>query len=160
VYDSINVNAGATLTLEEGVYVVTELDGFRVRNGGQVVGVGATIYLACENYPTPCDGPGANFRLDTTGQFRAAPLATGKYAGLSIFADPGNTRPTQLFGDVHLTGALYAASSQLRISVTADVQVDALVVVDRLRSTSLTPFRVRYNPSLPLPGVGVPVLIR
>jgi hypothetical protein len=164
VYDSINVNAGATLTLEEGVYVVTELDGFRVRNGGRVVGVGdgdgATIYLACQDYPTPCDGPGARFRLDNGGQFLAGPPATGEYAGLSIFADPGNTRPTQLLGDLHLTGALYAASSQLRLSLTADVQVDSLVVVDRLRSASLAPFRVNYDPSLPLPGVGVPVLIR
>ena len=58
-----------------------------------MLGGGATIYLACEDYPAPCDNElGARFRLDDGGEFLASPPATGEYAGLSIFADPGNTR--------------------------------------------------------------------
>ncbi len=119
MYDSITVNDGATLTLDEGVYVVTEFSpsvpGFRVMNGGRVESTGGvTIYLACEDYPTPCDGDaGSRFRLDDGGEFVASPPATGEYAGLSIFADPGNTRSMQLRGPVNLTGAVYAASAPL-----------------------------------------------
>jgi Putative Flp pilus-assembly TadE/G-like len=111
VYRSIDVRSG-TLTLEEdGVYVITdfvpgnpEFPRFVVRNGGRVEGDGATIYLACPSYPTPCAGPGARFRLESGGQFVVDPPSTGEYAGLSIFADKGNTRSIQLLGGVTLRG--------------------------------------------------------
>ena len=162
IYDSINVDVGGFLTLEEGVYVVTEPAGFRVRNGGQVLeGDGATIYLACSDYPAPCDNElGARFRLDDGSQFQASPPASGDYAGLSIFADRGNTRSTLLFGDVDLAGAVYTASSRLRVFSTSGVQIDSLLVVDRLQSANLDTLEVNYDPSDPLPGVGVPVLIQ
>ncbi|HJW63098.1 MAG TPA: hypothetical protein VJ849_06325, partial [Actinomycetes bacterium] len=162
VYDSINVDAGGDLTLEEGVYVVTEPAGFRVRNGGQVLssGDGVTIYLACSDYPVSCDNElGARFRLDDGGQFLASPPASGEYEGLSIFADRGNTRSTLLFGDVDLA-AVYTASSRLRVFSTSGVQIDSLLVVDRLQSINLDTLEVHYDPSDPLPGVGVPVLIQ
>jgi hypothetical protein len=168
VYERITVRGGATLTLEEGVYVVTDFStldpfhtGFRVLDGGRVqsTGDGVTIYLACEDYPTPCDGAGTRFRLDPGSEFLASPPATGEYAGLSVFADPGNTRSQQLRGAVTLAGAVYAASARLIVFSTADVQVDSLVVVDRLTAASAFPLRVNYDPSLPIFGYGVPVLI-
>jgi hypothetical protein len=163
VYDSINVDSGGDLTLEEGVYVVTEPAGFRVRNNGQVDsdGDGVIIYLACSDYPAPCDNElGARFRLDDGGQFEASPPASGEYAGLSIFADRGNARSTLLFGDVDLDGAVYTASSRLRVFSTSAVQINSLLVVDRLQSINLDTLRVIYDPSVPLPGVGRPVLIQ
>jgi hypothetical protein len=81
------------------------------------------------------------------------------YAGLSVFADQGNTRSQQLRGDVTLTGAVYAASARLAVFPTADVQVESLVVVDRLTAASLLPLVVDYDPSLDIFGYGVPVLI-
>ena len=166
VYEHITVHDGATLTLAAGVYVVTDFSpadpGFRVLDGGRVesTGDGVTIYLACRDYPTPCDGDaGARFRLDDGSEFVASPPATGEYAGLSVFADPGNTRSQQLRGNVTLAGAVYAASARLVIFATGDVQVDSLVVVDRLTAGNLlTPLRVNYDPSLPIFGYGVPVL--
>jgi hypothetical protein len=163
VYDSINVDSGGVLTLEEGVYVVTEPAGFRVRNNGQVDsdGDGVTIYLACSDYPEPCDNePGARFQLDPDGDFRARPPASGEYAGLSIFADRGNSTSTLLLGDLDLDGAMYTAGSRLQVFSTSTVQINSLLVVDRLQSVNLETLRVVYNPSVPLPGVGVPVLIQ
>jgi Putative Flp pilus-assembly TadE/G-like len=164
VYESITVNDGATLTLEEGVYVVTDFSpstpGFRVNSGGRVEGEGATIYLACEGYPAPCDGDaGTRFRLDPGSEFDVSPPTSGAYAGLSIFADSGNTRSQQLRGDVTLAGAVYAASARLVVFLTANVQVDSLVAVDRLTAASLDTLRVNYDPSLSIFGYGVPVLI-
>jgi hypothetical protein len=117
--------------------------------------------MACADYPAPCDGDaGAGFRLDDGSEFEASPPATGDYAGLSIFADPGNTRSQQLRGDVDLTGGVYAASARLVVFLTAAVQVDSLLVVDGLTTSNLAPLRVSYDPSLPIFGVGVPVLIQ
>jgi hypothetical protein len=159
VYPSIDVRSG-TLTLQAGVYVVTDFTGFTVRTGGRVVGNGATIYLACGAYPTPCGGSGARFRLENGGQFQVSPPATGEYAGLSIFADPGNTRTMRLLGPVHLTGAVYAAAGRLLVDSPGAVQVDALVAVDRLLKAGTGALQVNYDPSSPLIGIGRPVLIR
>jgi hypothetical protein len=159
IYPSIDVQSG-TLTLEAGVYVVTDSSGFTVRTGGRVVGNGATIYLACGAYPTPCGGSGARFRLENGGQFQVSPPTTGEYAGLSIFADPGNTRTMRLLGPVHLTGAVYAAAGRLLVDSPGTVQIDALVAVDRLLQAGTGALQVNYDLSSPLIGIGRPVLIR
>jgi Putative Flp pilus-assembly TadE/G-like len=160
VYRGIDVPSGATLTLEEGVYVITEFPGFRVRDGGRVEGAGATIYLACEDYPTPCAGGGARFRVDATGEYEVDPPAAGDYAGVSVFADRGNTTSMLVLGDVTLNGAVYLASARLRLAATANLVVNSLVVVDRLRVASLAPLEVNYDPGLPVLGIEPPVLIR
>jgi hypothetical protein len=165
VYEHITVHGGATLTLQEGVYVVTgfspENPGFRVLDGGRVQGDGATIYLACADYPVSCDGAGSMFRLDSGSVFDVSPPADDEvYAGLSVFADRGNTQTQQLRDDVTLAGAVYAASAHLVVFPTANVvEVDSLVVVGRLTAASPNPLRVDYDPNLPIFGYGVPVLI-
>ena len=161
VYPSIDVQSG-TLTLQPGVYVVTDFTGFTVRTAGHVVGDGVTIYLACGAYPTPCGGGGARFRLENGGDFQVSPPTTGEYAGLSIFADPGNTRTMRLLGPVRLEGAVYAAAGRLLVDVDSPgtVQIDALVAVDRLLKAGTGALQVNYDPSSPLIGIGRPVLIR
>jgi Putative Flp pilus-assembly TadE/G-like len=167
VYRSIDVRSG-TLTLEEdGVYVITdfvpgnpEFPGFVVRNGGRVEGAGATIYLACPSYPTPCAGPGARFRVENGGEVDVDPPSTREYAGLSIFADKGNTRTMRLLGDVDLGGAVYAASGRLVVNSPDLVQVHGLVAVDRLVKDGPGQLLVDYDPASPLIGIGRPVLIR
>jgi hypothetical protein len=162
VYPSIDVRSGATLTLEQGVYVVTDFTGFTVRTGGHVVGTGdgATIFLACGGYPAPCGGGGARFRLETGGTFDVDPPTTGEYAGLSIFADKGNTRTMRLLGPVNLTGAVYAASARLIVDSPSLVHVNALVAVHRLLKAGTGSLEVNYDPASPLIGIGRPVLIR
>ena len=134
--------------------------GFTVRTDGHVVGSGVTIYLACDSYPAPCAGGGATIRLENGSDFRVDPPATDEYAGLSIFSDQGNTRPMQLLGPVHLSGAVYGASARLRVDSPGTVQIDALVAVDRLRKANNGLLQVNYDPSSPLIGIGRPVLLR
>ena len=165
VYRSIDVRSGGVLTLEQGIYVVTSFTGFTVRTGGHVQGTGdgATIFLACGGYPAPCGGGGARFRLETGGTFEVDPPTTGEYAGLSIFADKGNTRTVRLLGKVTLEGAVYAASGRLIVNSPdpdQPVQINALVAVDRLLKDGAGQLEVNYNPASPLIGIGRPVLIR
>jgi hypothetical protein len=162
IYSTITVQGTATLTLAAGVYVFRGSNGLTIEDGAQVTGNGVTIYLACSGYPTPCSGLGARFRVREGGGYQAGPPTTGQYAGLSIFADPGNTRAMRLQSsrDLTLNGALYGASMPVRLeNSTGGLTVNSLMVVDSLR----VPFgtvSVNYNPSVLLPGVGGPVLIR
>jgi Putative Flp pilus-assembly TadE/G-like len=167
VYRSIDVRSGTltgTLHLQEGVYVVTDAvpgrPGFAVRSTGRVEGDGVTIYLACQNYPTPCGGNETGFLLENNGEFAVSPPTSGEYAGLSIFADKGNTRSIQLLGGVTLRGAVYAASARLVVNSPDLVQINALVAVDRLLKDGAGQLRVDYDPASPLIGIGRPVLVR
>src|SRR5512132_2117623 len=119
IYTSVTVSNGATLTLDEGVYVFRTTAGLTIEDNSTVrsSGDGVTIYLACASYPAPCSGSGARFRVEDDGRFSAAPPTSGEYAGLSIFADRGNTRFMRLQSnrELKLAGALYGASMAVRI---------------------------------------------
>ncbi len=168
IYNTVAVQNNATLTLQSGVYVFRGMNGLTVEDTARVVdlGDGVTIYLACSSYPANCSGPGARFRLRDDAQFLASPPSTGEYAGLSIFADRGNTRTLRLQSsqDLNLAGALYGPSTPVRMESTGDLRVDSVLVVDSLSLPAVTgpdpSVSVSYDPSLPIPGVGVPVLIR
>ncbi len=167
IYDSITVSGTATLTLEEGVYVFRATTGLTIEDTATVVssGDGVTIYLACAAYPSPCSGSGARFRVRDAGQFLAAPPTSGEYAGLSIFADRGNTRflRHQSSKDLDLAGALYGASMPVRIQSSGDLLVGSLVAVGSLGTNLLSStgsVEVTYDPSTDILGLARPVLIR
>ena len=168
IYDTVRVEGTATLTLQTGVFVFTGLDGLTVADDAQVDSSagGATIYLACGGYPAPCSGAGARFRVQDSGQFQANPPSSGPYAGLSIFAAPGNTRTMRFQSDQNVTlpGGLYGPSTRVSMQDTGDLQVNSLLVVRALSLTTVpgpdASVTVNYSPSVLLPGVGGPVLIR
>jgi len=168
IYNTVTVQGTATLTLATGMYVFTGLDGLTVEDDARVISSagGATVYLACSGYPVACSGNGARFRVQDNGRFEANPPTTGPYAGLSIFAAPGNTRNMRFRStrNVILPGALYGPSTRVRMENTGDLQVNGLMVVRALSLTAVTgpdaSVTVNYNPSVPLPGVGPPVLVR
>jgi hypothetical protein len=164
VYDSILVRGNATLTLEQGVYVLTEPPGLTVIGNGRVVsaGDGVTVYLACSGYPLPCSGAGAGFELAQNGRYQATPPTSGDYAGLSIFYDRGNTAPMIVSDNtgLNLDGAVYAAGAPLTMTASPGMRVNSLLVAGRLLVGGNGPVRVAYDPGVPLPGAGRPVLIR
>jgi hypothetical protein len=168
IYSSVTVQGTATLTLQTGVYVFTGTNGLTVEDNARVVSSagGATIYLACGGYPASCSGTGARFRVQDSGRFQANPPNSGPYAGLSIFAAPGNTRTMRFRSDQNVTlpGVLYGPSTRVSMEDTGDLQVNSLLVVRALSLTTVSgpdaSVTVNYNPSVLLPGVGGPVLIR
>jgi hypothetical protein len=164
IYTSVTVSNGTTLTLDEGVYVFRTTAGLTIRDNATVVGDGVTIYLACASYPAPCSGSGARFRTEDDGRFLATPPTDGEYAGLSIFADPGNTRSMRLRSsqDLTLAGALYGASMPVRIEDSGNLTVDSLLAVGSLATNLLSSgsVTVDYDPTTDILGLARPVLIR
>jgi hypothetical protein len=166
IYTSVTVSNGATLTLDEGVYVFRTTTGLTIEDDSTVrsSGDGVTIYLGCASYPAPCSGSGARFRVEDSGRFLATPPTGGEYAGLSIFADRGNTRFMRLQSsrDLNLAGALYGASMPVRIEDTGDLFVDSLLVAGSLATSLFSPgsVDVDYDPSTDILGLARPVLIR
>ena len=168
IYNTVRVEGTATLTLQTGVFVFTGLDGLTVADDARVDSSagGATVYLACSGYPAPCSGNGARFRVQDDGQFQAPPPTVGPYAGLSIFAARGNTRTMRFQSDQNVTlpGVLYGPSTRVRMENNGDLQVNSLLVVRALSLTTVSgpdaSVTVNYSPSVLLPGVGGPVLIR
>ncbi len=166
IYTSVTVSDGATVTLEEGVYVFRATTGLTIEDNSTVrsSGDGVTIYLACASYPAPCSEAGARFRVRDEGQFEATPPTGGAYAGLSIFADRGNTRFMRLQSNQALTlaGALYGASMPVRIEDSGDLTVNSLLVAGSLATSLLSSgsVAVNYDPSTDILGLARPVLIR
>jgi hypothetical protein len=166
IYTSVTVSNGATLTLDEGVYVFRTTTGLTIEDNSTVrsSGDGVTIFLACASYPAPCSGSGARFRVRDDGRFLATPPTEGEYAGLSIFADPGNTRSMRLRSsqDLTLAGALYGASMPVRIEDSGNLLVDSLLVVGSLSTSLLSSGSVvvDYDPTTDILGLARPVLIR
>jgi len=164
VYTSVTVIGNATVTLEPGVYVFRTRTGLTIRDTATVVGDGVTIYLGCSSYPVLCSGSGARFRLEDDGRYLATPPTSGAYAGLSIFADRGNTRSMRLRStqNLNLAGALYGASMPVQLEDAGDLRVDSLLAVGSLVTTLLSPgaVQVSYDPFTDLIGIGRPVLIR
>ena len=164
IYTSVTVNGGAILTLQAGVYVFRSTTGLTIEDNARVVGNGVTIYLACSSYPAPCSGSGARFRVEDSGRFQATPPTSGDYAGLSIFADRGNTRFMRLQSDrdLNLAGALYGASMAVRIEDSGDLRVDSLLVVGSLATNLFDSgsVAVNYDPTTDILGLARPVLIR
>jgi hypothetical protein len=164
IYTSVTVTDNAILTLEEGVYVFRATAGLTIEEDATVDGDGVTIYLGCTNYPAPCSGSGARFRVEDSGQFEADPPTDGEYAGLSIFADRGNTRSMRLRSDevLDLAGAVYGERMSLRIEDSGNLLVGSLLVVGSL-STGLFSSGsvvVDYDPTTDILGLARPVLIR
>jgi hypothetical protein len=165
IYTSVTVSDGAALTLEAGVYVFRATAGLTIEDDDSTVsGDGVTIYLGCASYPAPCSGSGARFRVRQDGQFEATPPTSGEYAGLSIFADRGNTRFMRLQSSEHLTldGALYGASMPVRIEDSGGLTVNSLLVAGSLATSPLSSgsVTVDYDPSTDILGLARPVLIR
>lgn len=117
VYSGITVSGRYRLRLQPGVYVLTgPLEGA----GGTVTGSGVLIYLACPSYPSGCGGPGAYVGVGS-GSINLSAASSGTYAGVAVFADPGNTATNTVgSGTLTLTGSLYGASMPLALTQSGD----------------------------------------
>jgi hypothetical protein len=133
-YKSLSVSASGILTLQPGIYVVTQA--VSVSGYGEITGSGVTIYLACGSASAAqaCASgeKGAVLTVSGTGIYNLVAPTSGSDAGLTIFADRNNTATVSLSGNASdtLTGSVYAKSGALALSGNgATTQLNMVVVV-------------------------------
>jgi hypothetical protein len=161
VYESITVTDDATLTLTPGVYVLTELPGLAILDHARVQGTSITLYLTCNNYPTPCTTFGAGFTLTSSARYTATAPTTGPYANLTLFSDRANPTPLLLATTADTnTATIYAPNSRLLLASTGDLRATHPLVLARLTTLSAGSTRVTLDPPTSTTATSGPVLIR
>jgi hypothetical protein len=161
VYDSITVTGNATLTLTPGVYVLTELPGLAVLDNAKVKGTAITLYLTCNNYPTPCTTFGAGFTLTSTARYTATAPTGGPYANLTLFSDRANRTPLLLATTADTPAAtIYAANARLLLTSTGDLNTTHPLVLARLTTLSTGSISLHPDQLVGAAATAGPVLIR
>jgi Putative Flp pilus-assembly TadE/G-like len=163
VYESITVTDDATLTLDPGVYVLTELPGLAVLGNASVQGTGVTLYLTCDDYPQPCDAFGAGFTLTSSARYTATAPTTGPYANLALFSDRANPTPLLLAttADTTPTGTIYATNARLVLASHGDLRTTGPLILARLTTLSTGSIRITLDPpAIPATAPSSPVLMR
>ena len=162
VYKSITVTDDATLTLDPGVYVLTELPGLAVLENASVRGTAVTLYLTCADYPTPCTTFGAGFTLTSSARYTATAPTTGPYANLTLFADRANPTPLLLAttADTTPTGTIYARNARLVLASRGDLHTTHPLILARLLTLSTGSMRITLDAPTPATATASPVLIR
>ena len=161
VYDSITVTDDATLTLDPGVYVLTELPGLAVLENASVQGTAVTLYLTCDDYPAPCTTFGAGFTLTSSARYTASAPTTGPYANLTLFSDRANPTPLLLATTADTpTATIYASNARLLLAATGDLKPTHPLILARLTTLSTGSVRVTLDPPSSPAAPSSPVLIR
>jgi len=117
VYSSVTVSGNGVLTLNPGFYVV--LSQVSASGNGQFKAVGASLYLGCSSYPTPCKAGQAGASASLTGNGLMMLTASAlSCPPVAIFSDPNNTSTISISGNGNdtLSGAIYAKSGTLDLS--------------------------------------------
>jgi Flp pilus assembly protein TadG len=113
----------ATCTLASGLYVIRAGTWDLAGNASTVLaGTGVTLYFTCSTgtTPRPCTTgeSGATMDFSGSGRIEIKAPTTGPLAGLAIVYDRNNAATLRMTGNGSggMTGAIYAASSQLLVN--------------------------------------------
>jgi hypothetical protein len=117
IYSTISASGNTVLTLNSGIYVITQL--LSTGGGAGIVANGSVLlYFGCSNYPTPCSGGGSPAKFTDTGNagVTLTPFSSGPYAGISMFLDPDNAGTGNQFGKGDtLNGTFYGRSASVSV---------------------------------------------
>jgi len=135
IYASIKASGNATLTLAPGTYVLT--GDMNVSGSATLTATGATAYLACANYPTPCATGTKGAAVHLSGNGAVTLNGAGDPSGITVFADPQNTAGIAIDGSAtaSITGHVYASAGQLTATGAAKLDVAGTIAVATVRLT-------------------------
>lgn len=147
-YESISFKAGATVTLNPGMYCIYGNKGFS-GNGGTITGAGVMIYLE--------DGPfdlGGNSLVALAAEDTAGVLVDpshNDWMGMLVYMDPNNTNDVKLTGTSGstYTGTIYAESSDCTINGTGDAigLLSTQIICNTIKITGTAAVNIDYNQS-------------
>jgi Flp pilus assembly protein TadG len=96
-YDTVKINAGATVTFPAGVYYIT--GGFTINGGGTVNGTGVTFFI----------DKSAKVTINGNAIVNLTAPTTGPTSGIVFFGDPAGSNTNKLDGGagMSINGAIY-----------------------------------------------------
>jgi hypothetical protein len=164
IYSEIVSSSSGQITLQPGVYVVTQ--GIRLSKSSDpgkfsLVAHGVTVYFACAGYPTPCSPGqvGADLTMSGATTVSWTPPSSGPYQGVSIFSDRNNAASITLVGSSgsSFAGAIYARSGTLRLSGNSGTSttMTSTIVVGALEKSGTSSVDLDYDEALLPPGMNV-----
>jgi RHS repeat-associated protein/uncharacterized repeat protein (TIGR01451 family) len=124
-YTSFSVSGQAVVTLQPGLYVITQ--SFQVSGQAQVSGSGVTLFFSGQSGMALSGGSTLHLTSPTSGADAGISVFFDRVDGSSI-SSSGNGSPSQRF----LGGAVYAARGELGGSGTQELEVDDPVVVGQV----------------------------
>jgi hypothetical protein len=136
---------GGNITLAPGIYYMDQ-GGFSLSNGN-VTGSGVMIY----NNPVPASGQKVSI---TGGTFNLSAPTSGTYQGMAIFqARDAGLVPINISGSgaVQMIGAVYAASSPVKIAGNGDFTIGSEFICDTLALSGNGSLSVDWNGASGLP---------
>lgn len=145
IYQNITITGG-TVTMA-GSYVVT---GRLSISAGTLDATGALIFLGCSGYPTICPASTAGGVITASGGTVSLSAQTsGTYAGLSVFADRGNSGANSFASTaLTVTGTFYTAGAALSLNNTSSTQnLNSEIVVASLNVSPSTTVAIAYSAS-------------
>ena len=119
MYESISFKAGASVTLNSGMYCLYGTKGF-TGTGGSITGTGVMIYMQDGGFNL-----GGNSLVALAAEASPGMLvdpAQNDWMGMLVYIDPSNSDAVKLTGTTGTTytGTFYAASSDCTINGTGD----------------------------------------
>lgn len=159
-YTSITLSGNSACVMKPGLYAIT--GSLSVSGNGSIDATsGVTLYFPCgsNGVPEPCASTGESggvLSLSGNAPLRINAPTAGPYQGLSIVADRHNTATLSYSGNTSktITGTVYAASAQLKVSGNANQTLDSMLVVKDLSYSGNGSLVLRWEEEKNIPLAG------
>jgi hypothetical protein len=145
-YESIDFQAGASVTPEPGMYCIYGNKGFS-GNGGSITGTGVMIYMQDGGFDLGGNSLVALAAETVTGKLMDP--AQNDWKGMLVYFDPSNDDEVKLTGSTGSTysGTIYAESSECTINGTGDNLglLSTQIVCDKIKITGTAQVDIQYD---------------
>ena len=162
VYSSIKSSSTGTLTMQPGIYVITNtltLNKSPAPGKTSLVAPGVLLYFACSAYPIPCaatGASGADFSMTGGATASISGPTSGSWQGVSIFFDRTNTATLTLTGSSasSFSGSIYLKSGGTTLTGSSGVfTLNSLIVTSTLTKTGNSDIGISFDPAYNYPGL-------
>lgn len=147
LYEEISFGAGATVTMNPGMYCIYGKGGFS-GNGGTITGTGVMIYMQSGNFDLGGNSLVALAAEDDTGVL--VDPSQNDWKGMLVYFDPSNTKyDITLTGTTNTayTGTIYAPQNLCTITGTGDNigLLSTQIICDKIKIAGTAQVNIEYD---------------
>lgn len=147
-YESISFKAGASVTMNPGMFCIYGSQGFK-GTGGSISGSGVMIYMQDGGFDLGGNSLVALAAEDVSGVL--VDPSDNDWLGMLLYVDPSNSNPVTLTGNTGTTytGTVFAASADCTIAGTGDNigLLSTQIICNTVRITGTAQVNIDYSQS-------------